>query len=164
MVIREEITGDEDAIHDLTAIAFEPVQMSDGSEPFIIDQLRRDGDLALSLVALDHDVIIGHVAFSPVVVSGAGGDWFGLGPIAVEPERQRSGVGSRLIHEGLDTLRLKGAAGCVLIGDPAYYNRFGFQSGGELTYQDIPTQYVQWLSFKGQPARGDLRYSSAFQR
>ena len=63
--IRDEKTGDAAAIHDLTSAAFEGMPHSDGSEPRIVDQLREDGDLTLSLVAERDDEIIGHIAFSP---------------------------------------------------------------------------------------------------
>ena len=118
MIVRDEIPRDEATIHKLTKVAFAPVEMSDGSEPNIIDTLRRDGDLVVSLVALDGEEIIGHVAFSPVTVSDGAGQWFGLGPISVRPDRQKSGVGRQLIKDGLERLRSLGAAGCVLLGDP----------------------------------------------
>ena len=163
MRIRDEIPGDEAAIHKLTKAAFAPVEMSDGSEPQIVDGLRANGDLALSLVAVDDEQIIGHVAFSPVTVSGTDGRWFGLGPISVHPDRQRAGIGRQLIEEGLTRLRSFDAAGCVLLGDPAYYGRFGFTSTGDLTYGEVPTEYVQELAFRNKPAKGEVRYSSAFE-
>jgi putative acetyltransferase len=162
MRIRNEAPGDEAAIRALTEAAFAPVEMSDGSEPQIVDRLRLSGDLVLSLVAEENDGIVGHVAFSPVTVSDAEGQWFGLGPLSVHPDRQRAGIGRQLIEEGLERLQSLGAAGCVLLGDPDYYGRFGFASPGDLTYGDVPTRYVQALSFDDKRARGEVRYSSAF--
>ncbi len=163
MIIRDETPGDEATIHELTKVAFAPVEMSDGSEPNIIDALRRNGDLVVSLVALDCEEIIGHVAFSPVTVSEGGGQWFGLGPISVRPNRQKSGVGRQLVEDGLERLQSLGAAGCVLLGDPDYYGRFGFQSHGDLAYGNVPMEYVQSLSFGSERAKGEVRYSSAFE-
>jgi len=108
--------------------------------------------------------IIGHIAFSPATIDGKSDGWFGLGPISVHPSFQRSGIGTRLVHEGLSMLKARGAKGCALIGNPDYYRRFGFVSDGRLSYGDIPQAYVQWLSFGHAIARGRLAFSSAFER
>src|SRR5690606_18603384 len=114
------------AIHTLVAAAFDGHPHSDGSEPAIVDRLRADGDLTISLVAEDGGEIVGHIAFSPVTISDGNEGWFGLGPVAVAPQRQREGIGAALIEHGLALLRERGSAGCVVLGDPAYYGRFGF--------------------------------------
>lgn len=162
MKIRTEQPGDEISIYELTKVAFEPMPYSDGTEPDIIDRLRQDGDLTLSLVASDGGLIVGHVAFSPVKINGEASGWFGLGPISVFPELQRQGIGSMLVKKGLGSLREANAKGCALIGDPKYYSRFGFKSDGNLTYRDTPTQYVQWLAFGDENASGALEFSPAF--
>lgn len=162
LLIRPERAGDEDAIHDLTVSAFEPMSFSDGSEALIIRALRRSGQLSLSLVAQLDDRIVGHVAFSPVTIDGLHG-WFGLGPIAVERAIQHSGTGRALISSGLAALRERGAAGCALIGDPALYSRFGFESDGKLTYENLPTHLVQWMRFFGPAPQGELKFASAFE-
>ena len=162
MIIRPEQVGDERAIFDLTLEAFEPMPFSDGAEPLIIDGLRKNGDLVVSLVAVDQAEIVGHVAFSPVTLNGNPGSWFGLGPLSVRIDRQKTGIGSQLVKRGLAEIKKRGAVGCALIGDPAYYGRFGFLSDGELTYGDVPLQYVQWLSFGAERARGVLKYAPAF--
>ena len=162
MQIRDENPGDEHAIHALTAAAFDAVEFSDGSEPFIIDALRETDDLSLSLVAVDGHMIIGHVAFSPVKVAGLHDSWFGLGPISVIPDRQKQRVGSKLIHEGLKRLRRMNAKACLLVGDPAYYSRFGFEAGTGLTYGPIDTRYIQRLLLGGTDRQGEVTYSPAF--
>ncbi|MCF6303670.1 MAG: N-acetyltransferase, partial [Devosiaceae bacterium] len=106
--------------------------------------------------------IIGHIAFCPVIIGKVDRQWFGVGPVSVAVEKQRSGIGSKLIIAGLDWLRSHGASGCVLIGNPAYYSRFGFISDGKITYRGLPTEYVQWVSFDGTPPTGALKYSPAF--
>ncbi|MBW8282722.1 MAG: GNAT family N-acetyltransferase, partial [Rhizobium sp.] len=111
MRIRPESAGDEAAIGALTAAAFDGHPYSDGSEPLIIERLRRLDMLALSLVAEDEGEIVGHVAFSPVTLSGGEGGWYGLGPISVAPGRQRGGIGSTLIKTGLAKLEAQGASG-----------------------------------------------------
>ena len=109
IVIRSESARDEAAIHKLTARAFEGELHSDGSEPQIVDRLRAAGDLTISLVAKEGDALIGHAAFSPVRISNGSTDWYGLGPISVEPKRQGEGIGSKLVYKGLDQLREMGA-------------------------------------------------------
>lgn len=164
IVIRNEQSGDEQVIHDLTVRAFEPMPYSNGSEAPIIAGLRQDGDLTISLVAVEEADIVGHIAFSPVTISGMDAGWYGLGPVAVWPNRQKQGIGSALIKEGLSILRVRGAQGCVVVGDPNYYERFGFRSDGTLAYQELPSEYVQSLSFGEKVASGDLKFSPAFER
>ncbi|MCC0044663.1 MAG: N-acetyltransferase [Brucellaceae bacterium] len=162
MRIREEQPGDEDEIHALTERAFAGTPFSDGSEPGIVRLLRAAGDLSLSLVAVEGETIIAHVAFSPLTIPGVDGIWFGLGPISVEPNRQKQGIGRALVAEGLKRLRQRGARGCALIGDPAVYKSMGFESDSKLTYGDVPLQYVQRIVFSGDAPRGELHYAPAF--
>lgn len=162
--IRPERAGDEQAIFDLTATAFEPKAYSDGTEALIINDLRKDGDLTISLVAIKGGEVVGHVAFSPVAISEGNKDWYGLGPVAVRLNLQRTGIGSKIINLGLSILKSKGASGCALIGDPDYYERFGFKSDGKLHYEGLPDKLVQWLSFGDENPEGDLKFCAAFQR
>ena len=163
MQIRCEQEVDIETIHKLTAIAFAPKAYSDGTEPAIIDALRLAGDLTLSLVALHDEELVGHVAFSPVVIGELTHHWFGLGPISVQPELQKTGIGSALINKGLEMLKGSGAHGCALIGDPKYYSRFGFVSDGCVHYSDVPDEIVQWISFTGVKPSGLLTFSPAFE-
>jgi putative acetyltransferase len=105
---------------------------------------------------------VGHAAFSPVSVAGAGSGWYGLGPVSVEPRWQRQGIGQALIRSGLDRLGELSAAGCVVLGDPDYYRRFGFESDPELRYADAPTPYFQRLVLRGPAPRGEAIYHPAF--
>lgn len=158
------MSGDEAAIYALTQSAFKAMPFSNGSEGPIIDQLRKDGDLTVSLVAIEDAQIIGHITFSPVTINKLKAQWFGLGPVAVMPNFQRKGVGTLLINEGLNIIKQAGATGCALIGDPNYYKRFGFRSDGNLHYGDTPLQIVQWLSFGEEKAKGTLSFAPAFER
>ena len=161
-VIEDARPGDESAIRELTERAFAPIPFSDGSEPDIPRRLRADGDLTHSIVMRRDGAIVGHAAFSPVrVENDHRPGWFGLGPVSVEPDCQRVGIGSALIEEGLRRLRSDGARGCVLIGDPAYYSRFGFRSGG-IMHGTVPSQYVQWLSFSDDVPSGEVTFAPAF--
>lgn len=162
MVIRPETAEDAAAIRALTAAAFKGLPHSSGTEAAIVDALRDAGALTLSLVAEEQGRIIGHVAFSPVTINGEAGRWFGLGPVSVEPAMQRRGIGQALIREGLERLRSAVAEGCVLLGDPAYYRRFGFVSDPKLRYGDVPPEYFQRLSFNGAEPEGEVAYHAGF--
>ncbi|PJI86042.1 putative acetyltransferase [Yoonia maricola] len=162
MIIRLETDADHQAIYALTRDAFAPMSFSDGSEPDIVNQLREDGDLTLSLVA-DQDGIIGHVAFSPAKISNAEGAWYGLGPISVRADRQRQGLGSKLAHTGLDMLRKLGAAGCVLTGNPDVYRPMGFSNDHALTYSGLNPKYILFISFDGTVPKGEINFAEALE-
>ena len=160
--IRPELPQDHAAIHVVTEIAFRDVEHSDGSEPRIVDRLREDGDLTLSLVAADGDQIVGHIAFSPVSVTDGAEGWYGLGPVSVIPELQKQGIGFRLVQRGIADMRELGARGIVLLGSPEYYARFGFKHEPQLAYPGPPPEYFQSLVLEGELPRGEVRYAPAF--
>src|SRR5438270_1484000 len=126
MELRPEIHADAAAISGVITSAFLEAEHSDGNETLIVDRLRQSASLSVSLVAAENDRIVGHVAFSPVTVDEQSEGWFGLGPVAVVPDRQGHGIGSALIEAGLAQLRVRGSRGCVVLGEPAYYRRFWF--------------------------------------
>jgi putative acetyltransferase len=126
ILIRPEAPNDTVAIHDLTKRAFDGKRYSDGNEQDLIDALRHAGALSVSLVAEDAKEIVGHVAFSPAIAQDGSAGWYALGPISVEPTRQRQGIGGALVHQGMVRLIAMEASGCVLIGDTNYYQRHGF--------------------------------------
>lgn len=162
VVIRAERPGDEAAIHRLTAAAFRDMPFSQRNEQHLVDALRRDGDLALSLVAEQGETIVGHIAFSPVAISDGTAGWFGLGPVSVWPADQGKGIGGALIRSGVAALRQQGAAGIVLLGSPAYYARFGFRQVPKLRYPGPPPEYFQCLVLTGDGPEGEVRYPPAF--
>ena len=163
MILRPETETDRAAIGALTAAAFGGHPHSDGSEPRIIDALRDADALSLSLVAEVDGQVVGHAAFSPVEWPGEG-DWFGLGPVSVRPDRQGKGIGGELIRHGLDLLRSQDAGGCVVLGDPAYYGRFGFEHDAGLTYEGAPPEYFTRLPLSSDEApAGHIRYASTFE-
>jgi predicted N-acetyltransferase YhbS len=160
--LRAEGPGDEQAIYSLTEAAFREMKFSDGDEQDLVNRLRDDGDLTLSLVVEENGAILGHIAFSPVTISDGSREWFGLGPVSVEPARQGEGTGSMLVNAGLDALRARNARGCVLLGDPAYYFRFGFRHDPQLKFPGPPPEYFQFLLIDGAMPSGEVRYSPAF--
>lgn len=160
--LRPEQPGDAQAIHDLTAEAFRAAPHASGTEQFIVRELRRAGALTVSLVAVLGEDIVGHVAISPVILSDGSPGWAGLGPVSVLPRLQGRGIGSMLVREALRLLEQQGAAGCVVLGEPAYYGRFGFRADPLLVLEGVPPEYFQALRFRGPAAQGEVRYHPAF--
>ncbi|WP_275782553.1 GNAT family N-acetyltransferase [Pararhizobium gei] len=162
MNVRPETPADADAIRRVTMEAFRDHPHSDQTEHLIMDRLRDSGGLSLSLIAEAAGAVVGHVAFSPVLISDGTKDWFGLGPLSVLPSHQRQGFGRMLVEAGLRDLSRQGAAGCVVMGDPNYYGKFGFKSDPRLVLADCAPQYflAQPLSFNH--ASGMVTYHAAF--
>lgn len=164
MQIRNERPTDVAIIETITTEAFRDAPHAGGNEGRILAALRQAGALTSSLVAVDdNDIQIGHIAFSPVEIGGQPSQWFALGPVSVRPDLHGRGIGGALIRAGLERLEAREAAGCVLLGDPAYYARFGFLTDAALTYFGHPNPYLQWLVLKGPMARGDVVFHSAFE-
>ncbi|MGL4490034.1 MAG: GNAT family N-acetyltransferase, partial [Rhizobiaceae bacterium] len=145
ILIRLERPDDVLAIHDLTKRAFAPMPFAAGDEQDLIDVLRAIGDLTLSLVAEIEGKIVGHIAFSPASASDGSEGWFALGPIAVEPKLQRRGIGKSMIAKGLAHLIAMNASGCILVGNPDYYQRFGFRPFPHLAPDNEPAEYFMIL-------------------
>ncbi|TXI51180.1 MAG: N-acetyltransferase, partial [Lysobacter sp.] len=104
-----------------------------------------------------------HVAFSPVNIAVGAESWYGLGPLSVAPEFQRQGIGSSLVHAGIAQLQAMSAAGCVVLGDPQYYGRFGFAATPGLTYPGPPPEYFMAKPFNGSAPHGVVTYHAAFE-
>jgi putative acetyltransferase len=160
--IRNETAADVPAIGAVTRAAFLNAPHTSHTEQFIVSALRRAGMLTLSLVAETGGSVIGHVAVSPVSISGGALGWFGLGPISVMPEQQCRGVGSRLMREALRVLREQGATGCVVLGELGYYSRFGFQADPNLILPGVSAEYFQAISFGSGRPHGVVSYHEAF--
>jgi len=123
MIIREEEESDLPAIRTLNRRAF-----GGDYEAQLIDKLRAAHLVVASLVALDGNEVIGHLLFSslPVEIDGRDVNAVALAPMAVSPDRQRQGIGSRLVIEGLALLRKKRVESVIVLGHTAFYARFGF--------------------------------------
>ena len=148
IIIRPETPADQAAIHDITKRAFAPMEYADGNEQDLIDRFRDAGALALSLVAERDGVVVGQVTFTKAFATDGSSGWYALGPVAVEPDLHRQHIGSKLIETGLAMLRERDAAGCVLVGDPAYYSRFGFRPFPDLCPEGEPAEYYQLLPLR----------------
>lgn len=166
MKIRTESSSDTTEIESLTYRAFENhPHHKPGAKPTehkIINKLRDNRALSISLIAEDETGIIGHIAFSPVHVNGEPSLWYGLGPVSVMPERQGEGIGGALIREGLSQLKALGAEGSVLLGEPEYYGRFGFEAHSNLSLPDVPAEYFLALPLANTIPTGDVTYHAAF--
>ncbi|MGI9274068.1 MAG: GNAT family N-acetyltransferase [Endozoicomonas sp.] len=166
MQIRKETPGDINQIRELNYAAFKDHPHHEpGAEPtehLIVDRLRQDGELTLSLVAEENGEILGHVALSPVRINGEDLNWFGLGPVAVFPVMQGKGVGSKLIRAALEQLQQQGAAGFVVMGDPAYYQRFGFRHIEEIVFPGVPAEYFLTMLLTDEIPGGDVSFHPAF--
>jgi putative acetyltransferase len=128
VTVRQEHPGDLDGIHALHTASFPTV-----GEARLVDALRAVGRLRISLVAVEGDEVVGHIAFSPVTLEGTAGG-LGLGPLAVRVGHRRRGIAGALVHDGLASCRA--APFVVVLGDPHYYGRFGFLPAREWNLQD----------------------------
>lgn len=141
--LRAEIPADVDELTAMVSAAFASNPHSRQTEAQIVARLRESGHLFLSLVAQSGQpeapgALVGQVIFTRVTIDGGACDWFGLGPLAVLPYRQGAGVGAELVRQGLGALQERGASGCVVLGEPAYYGRFGFRSTPALQLRGAP--------------------------
>ena len=137
VTIRSEQPGDIEGIHTILEAAF-PTD----AEARLVDALRNSQGLVISLVAENESELVGHIAFSVVTVGGVAVG-LGLAPLAVRPEYHRQGIGAQLVKFGLEEVRATDHGLVVVLGDPAYYSRFGFIPASRFGLTD---------QFKGGPA------------
>lgn len=162
ILIRKESPADVTAIQAVTVAAFLNATYTSRTEQYILNALRRSGQLSISLVATENGAVIGHVAVSPVAISDGAAGWYGLGPVSVSPEHQGQGVGGQLVAQALVELRQLDAAGCVVLGDPKYYSRFGFNAEPSLALSGVPPEYFQAITFSGSLPVGEVSYHESF--
>lgn len=161
ILVRTETPGDFEAIRSVNRAAFGVSVEAD-----LVDRLRADGDLLLSLVAKKDGVVVGYCGFSRLTIEANNepANGVSLGPVAVLPDRQRDGIGQTLIRNGIARLKAAGETLIIVLGDPDYYSRFGFDVASATSYRtpyDGP--YLQALRLSdGAPASGDVRYAAAF--
>jgi putative acetyltransferase len=125
----EKLVVDEKAIYALHRAAF-PTD----AEARLVDRLRANGHSIISLVAELDGKVVGHVLFSPVTAGLSQG--LGLAPLAVLPSYRRQGIGSALVWEGLTLCKGRTCEFVVVLGDPSYYFRFGFQPSSQFGMQN----------------------------
>lgn len=164
MKIRPERAADVPGIRALNLAAFDT-----STEADLVDALRLHADPIVSLVADDSQTIVGHILFSPVtLLPSPEVRIMGLAPMSVEPARQRQGIGSALIHEGLARCRRLGSGVVVVLGHAEYYPRFGFTPASRFGLQceyDVPDDVFMALELEPGILRdrpGTIRYHAAF--
>jgi putative acetyltransferase len=157
VIIRDAKHADSEAIHELVAAAF-----GRPDEAVLLDRLRSHGACAISLVAVEGDEIVGQVLFSRMTAPFRA---LGLGPVSVKPNRQRRGIGSRLIRTGLNRGREAGWQGAFVLGDPKFYSRFGFDpdlADGFICCHSGPHLMALALGRELPNREGVIEYPSAF--
>lgn len=160
MNISDETVEDEAAIRAVIADAFGQDQ-----EAALVDNLRKDGDLVVSLMAKDAGVLCGHVALSRMKSPA---NAVGLAPVYVLKSRQRGGIGSALIRHGIDRARKLGYEIAFVLGEAAYYARFGFSpelaAGFRCSYAG-PYFMAMWLTdTRRAGAEAEAIYAEAFDK
>ena len=163
IIIRNEIDDDVDAITEVTVAAFKTLEISNHTEQFIVEALRANNALTVSLIAEVDGHVVGHVAFSPVTISDGTQNWYGLGPVSVLPEHQRKGIGKSLILEGISRLKGLNAKGCCLVGHPDYYRKLGFKNVSGLVHEGVPQEIFLAMSFDGQIPQGTVEFHDGFK-
>jgi putative acetyltransferase len=162
MIIRSETPADHASIRDIHIAAFANHPYSHQTEHLIVEGLRTDNALTVSLVAVVGGDVVGHIAFSPMKINSMDCKWLALGPVAVAPARQRQGIGQRLVRAGLETIQKLGVEGCVLVGDPAYYRRFGFENPATLGMEGVPPEVIMCLPMSDTMPEGNVTHHPAF--
>ena len=163
IIIRNEKDADVDTITEVTVKAFKTLEVSNHTEQFIIEALRANNALTVSLIAEVDGHVVGHVAFSPVTISDGTQNWYGLGPVSVLPEHQRKGIGKSLILEGISRLKGLNAKGCCLVGHPDYYMKLGFKNLSGLVHEGVPQEVFLGMSFDGQIPQGTVNFHDGFK-
>lgn len=162
LTIRPEAPSDIPIIHRIVEAAFANAPRTSHTEHYIVSALRRAGALSVSLVAEHGGSLVGHVALSPVTTTAEDEHWYGLGPISVLPERQGKGIGAELLRAALTQLQAIGAAGCVVLGEPSYYSRFGFCPEPGLVLKGVSPKHFLAISFTPKIASGEVSYHESF--
>jgi putative acetyltransferase len=164
VVIRVEQPGDIPHIRDIVAQAF-----GQRAEADLVDQLRIDGDVLVSLVAVaESGEIVGHIMFSRLPIEHSNGqvtEAAALAPLAIRPERQQMGIGTALTKAGIRACTARGLAAIIVVGDPRFYRRFGFSAAAARSLRSpYPGDAFMALELKPGALRpkGTVRYAEAF--
>ncbi|WP_319543899.1 N-acetyltransferase [uncultured Pseudodesulfovibrio sp.] len=169
MKIRHERFSDKETISSIHYAAFKNhPQYAQGAEPtehLVVEHLRAANAMTLSLVAEKNSELLGHIAFSVAPIGYLTGGWHLLGPIGILPQHQRKGIGSKLICESIIIMQAHHSSGIVLVGDPVFYERFGFRNYEGLNYPGVPRENVMALPLTGNGyvPKGDIIAHEAFE-
>ncbi len=147
VLIRPETPEDHQAIFDIIQRAFAPMPYAGGDEQLLPNRFRDANILACSLVAESDSSVIGQITLTPALSADGSTGWYAIGPLAVEPALKHQGIGSMLMRAAIQWMREQAATGCVLVGNPDYYSRFGFRLYPDLAPAGEPAEFYQMLSF-----------------
>ena len=162
MIVRPETSADRAAIRAVVTAAF-----GREAEADLVDSLRTEGDLVLSLVAEEDQAVVGHIAFSRLLVESDAPAFpaVALAPLVVAPIAQRQGVGARLVACGHEYLAAASETLSVVLGEPRYYTRFGYRRDLAAAFRSpYQCDALLAIAFGGAPRDGWLRYAAAFER
>jgi len=162
LTIRDENSKDYQQVELITDAAFQGKPYSAGNEATIPQKLRDLNALTFALVAEYKGDIVAHIAISTVQINGKNNSVFAIGPLSVSPKFQGKGIGSKLVKIALNRLQKSGAICCVLVGDPNFYGRLGFNVEADLTYQGAPAEYFQSVHFQNTKLLGEVTFQPAF--
>lgn len=157
VTLREETPGDRAALREVISAAFGQAEEAD-----LVDRLRQDGDCVLSLVAVEEGRLVGHILLSRMTAPFRA---LALAPVAIVPDRQGRGIASRLIEAGLARATAEGWQAVFVLGDPAFYRRFGFDPAlarGFVSPYAGPNHMVKPLAGPLPAATGEVAYAPAF--
>jgi putative acetyltransferase len=165
--IRPETSADGQGIREVLTAAF-----AGSAEAELVDELRNDGALVISLAAVQGNAVIGYIAFTRIQIAGQGGTSvaLALAPVAVHPEHQRRGIGAGLIRTGLNRARVAGFDVVVVVGHADYYPRFGFKPArAHGIYCPFEVSDSSWMLVeleRGSASRhgGTVEYHAAFSK
>lgn len=161
--IRDERGGDAGEVRAILLAAF-----GGEAEARLVDRLHAAGKVACSLVAEEQGRVLGHVMFSGITVGAAPLPALAMAPVAVMPAFQRLGIGSALVSAGLQRMRFSGHSRVIVVGDPAYYGRFGFVPASRFGLRcpfDVPEDAFMAIALARdafKEAAGEVHYGHEF--
>lgn len=173
-IIRKENLEDIPRVQDLLKEAFRNTEHSDGSEHRLVESLRKSKNFIpdLSIVASGiENEIIGHILFTPIQILKDDGSYqqsLALAPVSVSPAHQNKGIGGLLIGRGHDIAKWIGFKSVILLGHPAYYQRFGYKPAslwGIQAPMDVPDEAFMALELRHgslDGAAGRVKYPTEF--
>ncbi len=161
-LIRPEQPDDTTAISEVLRSAFPTEQ-----EAQLVERLRRNHGLLISLLVEVDGLIAGHIAFSAVKIESSLHNLTGVGlaPLSVRPELQRRGLGAQLVREGLTACQGAGVGFVVVLGAPEYYQRFGFRNASLFRLENeygADDAFMALALKKGSITAGLVRYAPEF--
>lgn len=162
VIIRPEHSPDFAAIGEIIRAAFAGKPYAAGDEAELVERLRFEKALSVSLVAEIQSAVVGQIAFSPAQTLDGTQQWYALGPVSVLPAHQGKGIGAELIRTGLRAISQLGGHGCILTGDPAYYVRFGFRLSPPNVPADEPAEHFMIKCLGHHQPNGPISFHPAF--